>query len=101
MLGRTHVLLRALLPDNLLSALPLSTDRVTLLHALSSGQLLCFAYNIGVRRSRKPWGYISKDAVHDIVALEQAAAKDLHDKEEKAKRTWTFRRTDNLRLWAA
>lgn len=90
----------ALLPDTLLPALPSSTDRNTLLQALSSGQLLCVAYNTGVRRSRKPWGYISKDAIHDIVALEQAAAKD-QVKEEKAKRSWTFRRTDNLRLWAA
>lgn len=66
-----------------------------------------------MRRSRKPWGYISKDAIHDIVALEQAAAEDLENKEkekdkekekeekEKGKRSWTFRRTDNLRLWAA
>ena len=56
-----------------------------------------------MRRSRKPWGYISKDAIHDIVALEQAAASGLgNDKDkEKGKRGWTFRRTDNLRLWAA
>jgi len=88
----------ALLPEALLLALPPPTNRAILLQSLSSGQLLCFAYNTGVRWSRKPWGYISKDAVHDIVALEQAAAQD---KDEKGKRGWTFRRTDNLRLWAA
>lgn len=98
--GRTHALLVALLPDTLRPVLPSSADRGTLLQALSSGQLLCVAYNTGVRRSRKPWGYISKDAIHDIVALEHAAAQD-QDKEEKGRRSWTFRRTDNLRLWAA
>ena len=55
---------------------------------------------MGVRWSRKPWGYINKDAVHDIVALERAAAAS-QDKDERGKRGWTFRRTDNLRLWAA
>jgi hypothetical protein len=98
--GRAHALMTALLPEALLPALPPSTDRAAFLQGLSSGQLLCFAYNAGVRWSRKPWGYISKDAVHDIVALEQAAAATL-DKDEKGKRGWTFRRTDNLRLWAA
>jgi hypothetical protein len=55
-----------------------------------------------VRKSSKPWGYISKDAIHDILALEeaQAAGKDEDKESEKAKKGWTFRRTDNLRLWA-
>lgn len=99
-LGRAHALLTALLPEALLPALAPYTNRAAFLQSLSSGQLLCFAYNTGVRWSRKPWGYISKDAVHDIVALEQAAAA-AQDNDDKGKRGWTFRRTDNLRLWAA
>ncbi|KAI0922456.1 hypothetical protein AcW1_003271 [Taiwanofungus camphoratus] len=100
-IGRLHALLIAFLPANLLPLLPPSpTNRSALLQALSSGQLLCIAYNMGVRRSRKPWGFVSKDAIHDIVALEAQSIADAQNG-EKGKRGWTFRRTDNLRLWAA
>ncbi|KAH7922424.1 hypothetical protein BV22DRAFT_1094638 [Leucogyrophana mollusca] len=96
--GRAHALLQALLPEYLLASLPATSERESLLRSLSSGQLLCVAYNTGVRRSRKPWGFISLDSIHDIIALEQAADADA---EEKVKTGWTFRRIDNLRLWAA
>ena len=102
-LSRTHALLVALLPASLLPHLPTSPDRADLLNALSSGQLLCVAYNIGARQSWKPWGYINDDSIHDIVALEDAlsasAANGLQT--EKGRKGWTFRRTDNLRLWGA
>jgi hypothetical protein len=42
-------------PVSLLSHLPTSPDRAELPKTLSSGQLLCVVYNIGVRQSRKPW----------------------------------------------
>ncbi|TBU23391.1 hypothetical protein BD311DRAFT_703965 [Dichomitus squalens] len=97
--GRLHALLVALLPATLLRLLPMSSsEHADILRALSSGQLLCNAYNTAVRRSRKPWGYVSKDAIHDIAALEEAQGGDGC---EAGKRGWTFRRTDNLRLWAA
>jgi hypothetical protein len=101
-LHRAHALLVALLPASLLSHLPNSPDR-TFLNALSSGQLLCVAYNIGVRQSRKPWGYINDDSIHDIVALEDALSASMVDgsQAEKGRKSWTFRRTDNLRLWGA
>lgn len=101
--GRAHAMLTNLLPVDLLPALPPSSDRAVFLQGLSSGQLLCAAYNTGVRRSRRPWGYISKDAIHDIIALEQAqsAMGVNRDTDEKGRTGWTFRRTDNLRLWAA
>lgn len=51
-----------------------------------------------MRKSRKPWGYVSRDAIHDIAALELAQAAEGGS---ESKRGWTFRRTDNLRLWAA
>jgi len=105
--ARTHALLVHLLPSNMLRLLPTPyTDRIQLLQALSSGQLLCVAYNAGVRRSRKPWGYINKDAIHDIAALEEGAdaisagSTETAEAAEKRKTGWTFRRTDNLRLWA-
>ncbi|KAI0821750.1 hypothetical protein BC628DRAFT_1328727 [Trametes gibbosa] len=97
--GRLVSLLTALLPGELLRLLPMNSEnRDGILSALSSGQLLCTAYNTGVRRSRKPWGYVSKDAIHDIAALELAQSTEGGG---ESKRGWTFRRTDNLRLWAA
>jgi hypothetical protein len=103
--GRVHAFLVAFLPAPLLASMPASTGRRAFLQSLSSGQLLCVAYNACVRRSRKPWGYITKDSIHDILGLQQAADRDGQDeqekeKDEKGKRMWTFRRTDNLRLWA-
>lgn len=48
------------------------------------------------------WGYINKDAIHDIASLEARIEEDDDDEEARKKRKtgWTFRRTDNLRLWA-
>ncbi|KAA1470852.1 hypothetical protein DENSPDRAFT_798367 [Dentipellis sp. KUC8613] len=99
-LGRGHALLVVLLPAEFLVQLPRTLDRTAILSALSSGQLLCVAYNLGIRRSRKPWGFIANDAIHDIIALEAQAANGEKDG-EKSRTGWTFRRTDNLRLWAA
>ncbi|KAH9158918.1 hypothetical protein EDB89DRAFT_1374082 [Lactarius sanguifluus] len=102
-LMRVHALLVALLPASLLSHLPGSQDRAEFLNALSSGQLLYLAYNAGVRQSRKPWGYINTDSIHDIIALEAALTKSEVDgsQEEKGRKGWRFWRTDNLRLWGA
>ncbi|KAI0262095.1 hypothetical protein BC834DRAFT_1043661 [Gloeopeniophorella convolvens] len=102
-LARTHALLAALLPASLLPKLPPSSDRAALLEGLSSGQLLCTAYNTGVRQSRKPWGYISQDSIHDILALENALAESGANgaQAERGRKGWTFRRSDNLRLWGA
>jgi len=96
-------LLITLLPAESLPLLPPPNDtsRSTLLGRLSSGQLLCTAYNIGVRRSKKPWGYISPDSIHDIAAMEAQAEGEAETERERRKVGWTFRRTDNLRLWAA
>jgi hypothetical protein len=67
---------------------------------LASGQLLCEAYNVGVRKSRKPWGYVSRAGIHDLVALESAGPEP-EQGDGKGKKGWTFRRVDNLRIWAA
>lgn len=95
--GRMHAFFKSVLPSPLAAILPDDvSNRITILEKLASGQLLCVAYNAAVRQSRKPWGYISQDSIHDINTLEAVAeASD-------AKRSgWTFRRSDNLRLWAA
>ena len=60
---------------------------------------MCIAYNACVRKSRQPWGFVSKDGIHDILALEKEASRNGTGDEEGGKKVWTFRRTDNLRLW--
>ena len=102
-LGRAHSLLLSFLPSALQPALQPSSPREAFLESLSFGQLLCTAYNSCVRKSKKPWGYVSKDGIHDIIALEKSAEADLEGEASAAlgkKSGWTFRRTDNLRLWA-
>ncbi|KZS95236.1 hypothetical protein SISNIDRAFT_452590 [Sistotremastrum niveocremeum HHB9708] len=101
-LERARALLVHLLPASIIHALPppSNSSRLDLLQSLASGQLLCFAYNAGVRKSRKQWGFINLDSVHDILALESGPTKE--DVDEKGKKIgWTFRRIDNLRLWIA
>ena len=95
--GRMHAFLKSVLPSPLATIIPDDpADRETILDKLASGQLLCVAYNAAVRQSRKPWGYISQDSIHDIAALEASAEAG-----EASRSGWTFRRSDNLRLWAA
>jgi hypothetical protein len=99
-IGRAPALLLFFLPSHLqavLGTLP-PTSRTSFLTTLSSGQLLCIAYNACVRKSRQPWGFVSKDGIHDILALEREASRN-GTGDEGGKKVWTFRRTDNLRLW--
>ncbi|PVG02449.1 hypothetical protein CPB86DRAFT_725534 [Serendipita vermifera] len=105
-LGRALALLVTLLPVELLHLLPPPSEPLTstsLMNSLSSGQLLCVAYNAGVRKSRKPWGYINTAAIHDIASLEGSISPNGDKEDEKGgkPKVWTFRRTENLRLWAA
>ena len=95
-IGRAHALLFFFLPPHLQPILTTSrpTSRTSFLTILSSGQLLCIAYNACVRKSKQPWGFISKDGIHDILALERETSAG-----DGGKKVWTFRRTDNLRLW--
>lgn len=99
--GRAHAIIFTFLPAHLVPALTSASSRTPFLTSLSSGQLLCVAYNACVRKSKKPWGYVSKDGIHDILALEKAEKEgDGDGKGDGGKKGWTFRRTDNLRLWA-
>ncbi|KXN80893.1 hypothetical protein AN958_06930 [Leucoagaricus sp. SymC.cos] len=95
-LGWVHTLLSLILPKDLLNHLGSPASPSDFLDSLSSGQLLCITYNAIVRKSKKPWGYISKDSIHDIIALEKAGEES---SKEGQKKGWTFRRSDNLRLW--
>ena len=95
--GRIHALLAYLLPQSLKQSLGRPDSRREFLHSLTSGQLLCMAYNTCVRKSKNPWGFVNKDGIHDILALEKAALEN--GEEGIGKKVWTFRRIDNLRLW--
>lgn len=104
--ARLHALLTTHLPPNLLNHLPpygfKSADREPFLTRLSDGQLLCVGYNAVVRRSRKQWGFIGTTSIHDILALEEKErAAQINGTVSKKPIGWTFRRAENLRLWAA
>jgi hypothetical protein len=93
------------LPKNLIEYIPEAQEsqpafREALLSALSTGQILCVAYNTLVRRSKKPWGFVNTGRIHDLFA-EGAQGNEASKDETKGKGGWTFRRTENLRLWAA
>ncbi|KAG2018675.1 hypothetical protein CC2G_008084 [Coprinopsis cinerea AmutBmut pab1-1] len=86
-------------------------SRENFLSCLSSGQLLCHAYNSCVRKSKHPWGFVSRDSVHDVLGLEAREREREAGEAERPQPSgqsqpqnsqgagWTFRRTDNLRLW--
>lgn len=102
-----------------------STGKFAFLSALSNGQLLCLAYNEALRQSKRPWGFIQPQDIHDVMTYERAAREARKNKsaqeriEEKLEREerkkkgetstsgtnsslgWTFRRTENLRVWTA
>ncbi|GAA5945783.1 hypothetical protein JCM10213_002726 [Rhodosporidiobolus nylandii] len=79
--------------------------RLAFLSALSSGSLLCHAYNAVLRHSSaRPFGFIPPQSVH---ALPQGAeggemerADSAMSEGEERKVGGTYRRAENLRLWA-
>ena len=116
-------------------------DLDSLLPLLSDGYLLCRVFNEAVRRSDKPWGYISSREMHDLEAEEAALlhkealrlkqaqeaealnfqtrancrstsegdasvneteppCKSVEMEASSSRPGWTFRRTENLRVWA-
>lgn len=131
--NRLHALIAAHLPPELLAFLPYprSLDQTSdpftasisqsaedsaafrdrLLTVLSDGQILCTAYNLVVRKSRNPWGYIQLENVHDLLGLTHEPEKEQAELDlslgssqrgnAKTKSSWTFRRTENLKYWAA
>ncbi|KAG8706479.1 hypothetical protein FRC11_008199, partial [Ceratobasidium sp. 423] len=92
LIARANSLLRYLLPATLVPCLPITPTRDTLLDSLSDGHLLCVAYNAGVSKCKKAWGFINAESIHETALATTA---------EQATGNWTFRRRENLGLWAA
>ncbi|CAO1635266.1 unnamed protein product [Parajaminaea phylloscopi] len=95
--------------------------REQLLAELADGQLICHAYNAALRRSRRPWGFIPSDDIHDIKRGELGVLRDNSNpsgmgtaagaakegstdtklSSGRPAHTWTFRRIENLRRFLA
>lgn len=69
-------------------------NREDLLLSLSDGEMLCLSYNSILRRSRRPWGFIPNKDIHFL-------SREMHQEQLNAKKDWTFRRLENLRVWSA
>ena len=67
----------------------LLNDRQATLEALSDGTLLCHVFNAAVKASRKPWGLINLD---DVCVLGTQSGPHPG---------WSFRKRQNLTVWAA
>ncbi|GAA5982301.1 hypothetical protein JCM11641_002001 [Rhodosporidiobolus odoratus] len=96
-----------------------TASHLALLSHLVSGTLLCHAYNAVLRHSsNRPFGFIPAGSVHDIEETSEKGGKEMQrgdsadsEKSEElgggrgvtsAKKVGrTFRRVENLRVWAA
>lgn len=104
---RAYECVRFFLPLDHLSHLksPLQS-RTDFLKSLSDGMLVCIAYNIALRQSHRPWGFIPNQSIHNIIELEQRTTPITSNANNTSSETnervgLTFRRMDNLRVWAA
>ncbi|GAA6056732.1 putative Cytoplasm protein [Rhodotorula toruloides] len=108
-LARAHAIIVTHLSPEQTSSLPnLASDRTGFLDALSDGYLLCLAYNAALRLSSPhPFGFISASSIHPFSSISSSSvemsctassASDGGGGGEKIGQT--FRRAENLRLWA-
>ncbi|KAH9808721.1 hypothetical protein DFH28DRAFT_1135046 [Melampsora americana] len=104
---RAFECLRFFLPLDHLSHLKSPVQsRTDFLKSLSDGMLVCIAYNIALRQSHRPWGFIPNQSIHNIIELEQRSVTmnstlNQPNSETNERVGLTFRRMDNLRVWAA
>lgn len=73
--------------------MPQASDPSALLARLSDGYLLIQAFNSHVLASKRPWGDIPDEDIHETVSTAPQG--------ETAAREWTFRLIGNLTPWAA
>ncbi|BGP23619.1 cytoplasm protein [Rhodotorula toruloides] len=108
-LSRAYAIIVAQLSDDQTAALPdPSEDRAGSLDALSNGYLLCLSYNATLRLSSPhPFGFISPSSIHPF-PLSLSSSTEMYRTASSAndgggrgeKIGQTFRRAENLRLWA-
>lgn len=102
---QAHLLILHHIPSELLVHLQPASDHGAFLDSLSNGQLLCLAFNIVVRQSNRPWGFIPAEEIHDLFSIEgnsdkRRAASEMSDG-GTARVGLTFRRLENLRVFVA
>ncbi|KAH8926205.1 hypothetical protein BT69DRAFT_1019874 [Atractiella rhizophila] len=114
-LRRAHTVLAAYLSARVIFHLsPPFGDgsRDSFLDSLHDGTLLCLAYNSALRKSQRPWGFIQPHSIHDLFSAQEPSIGGGHSKEgsekegsekdrERTKVGMTFRKIENLRVWAA
>ncbi|EGG03898.1 uncharacterized protein MELLADRAFT_117173 [Melampsora larici-populina 98AG31] len=111
---RAYECLRFFLPFDHLSHLKSPIEsRTDFLKCLSDGMLVCIAYNIALRQSHRPWGFIPSQSIHNVIELEQRNLSIItsHSNQNQNHSSsssdpnerigLTYRRMDNLRVWAA
>ncbi|KAL1407529.1 hypothetical protein Q8F55_006962 [Vanrija albida] len=91
-LERARAFIAAHLTEEHVKLLPPPSDASALLGRLSDGYLLIQAFNSHVLASKRPWGDIPDEDIHETVT--SAPQGD-------AAREWTFRLIGNLTPWAA
>ncbi|CAH7673002.1 hypothetical protein BY996DRAFT_4582295 [Phakopsora pachyrhizi] len=73
--------------------------------SLSDGTLLCLAYNVALRQSKRPWGFIPVESIHDMINLNSNETvhqpSSSNSEQKRVVVGLTFRRMENLRFWAA
>ncbi|ORY72380.1 hypothetical protein BCR35DRAFT_307646 [Leucosporidium creatinivorum] len=108
-LERAYIIIQSHIPPSLLPRLlPPSppSSRSAFLLSLADGLLLCHAYNALVRHSSRPFGFIPEKDVHMLLSSssssEGSGAEMARTKSEGERKVGeTFRRVENLRVWAA
>ncbi|BGP30939.1 hypothetical protein JCM10296v2_002701 [Rhodotorula toruloides] len=108
-LARAHAIIIAHVSPEQTSSLPNpATDRTGFLDALSDGYLLCLAYNATLRLSSPhPFGFITSSSIHAFpptsgssVEMSRTVSSTSDGGGGREKIGQTFRRAENLRLWA-
>lgn len=97
--------------DSAVAAIVSSTNIYELLLILADGYVLCRVFNLSVARSKYAWGFIQEQQIqlcepNTSVALLLSSNSDADvsvssDISRGEHRGWTFRRAENLRVWAA
>ncbi|BGP06906.1 hypothetical protein JCM10049v2_002736 [Rhodotorula toruloides] len=108
-LARAHAIIVAHLSSEQTSGLPdPADDRTGFLDTLSDGYLLCLAYNAALcLSSPHPFGFITSSSIHPFpptsrssVEMSRTASNASDGGAVGEKIGQTFRRAENLRLWA-